>query len=241
MNNLYSIRQAAEILDKNIITLRRWEKSGKLIPVRTKGGHRYYRKEDIEKFLSELDVFKIAQKWVKAKGSKEPTEFFYCPTSDIFKIRLIRLEKELMSVLELKELYSLIIAVAGEIGSNSYDHNLGNWPDIPGIFFGHNAKAKQIVLADRGQGVLATLKTIKPELNNDSDALKVAFTETITGRAPEHRGNGLKFVREVIANYDISLIFETGNARLKMRKRNKALNIRTLKYSINGCLALIEY
>ena len=30
----------------------------------------------------------------------------------------------------------LIVAVAGEIGNNSFDHNLGKWPDSPGVFFG---------------------------------------------------------------------------------------------------------
>ncbi|MBU1164579.1 helix-turn-helix domain-containing protein [Patescibacteria group bacterium] len=241
MNNLYSIRQVAEILGKNIITLRRWEKAGKLMSVRSNGGHRYYQKDEIERFLSKQDIFKMAQKWVKAKDAKEPADIFYCPTSDVFKIRLIRLEKELMSYPKLKELYSLIIALAGEIGNNSYDHNLGNWPDVLGIFFGHNVQTRQIILADRGLGVLATLKTIKPELNNHYDALKVAFTETVTSRSPEHRGNGLKFVREVIANYDISLIFETGNARLKIGPRNGTLHLRRVKKSIHGCLALIQY
>ena len=110
-----------------------------------------------------------------------------------------------------------------------------------GTFFGHNAQTRQIVLADRGLGILTTLKTIKPGLSNHNDALTVAFTETVTGRAPEHRGNGLKFVREVIANYDISLIFETGDARLKIGPRNSVLHLRQVKKSMHGCLALIQY
>ena len=31
-------------------------------------------------------------------------------------------------------LFSVIIAITGEIGNNSFDHNLGKWPDTPGIF-----------------------------------------------------------------------------------------------------------
>jgi len=52
---------------------------------------------------------------------------------------------------------------------------------------------RKVVLADRGQGVLTTLKRVRRELTNSSEAIRVAFTETISGRYPETRGNGLKF------------------------------------------------
>ena len=48
------------------------------------------------------------------------------------------------------------VAVAGEIGNNSFDHNLGNWADMIGIFFYYDEKTHTIILADRGQGVLVT-------------------------------------------------------------------------------------
>jgi hypothetical protein len=63
-----------------------------------------------------------------------------------------------------KPLFSLLTSVAGEIGNNSYDHNLGQWPDIPGIFFAYDLNKKQIALADRGVGILETLRKVKPEL-----------------------------------------------------------------------------
>ncbi len=86
------------------------------------------------------------------------------------------------------ELFSLLVSVAGEIGNNSFDHNLGLWPDTPGVFFGYDLNKKQIVLADRGVGVLKTLKRVRPGLARDADALEVAFTEVISGRAPERQG-----------------------------------------------------
>ncbi len=55
-----------------------------------------------------------------------------------------------------------------------------------------------IIIADRGRGIMETLKKVKPGLANDMDALTVVFTERISGRAPEARGNGLKFVYENI-------------------------------------------
>lgn len=40
---LVTIKEAAEILGVHPQTLRRWEREGKIKPVRTAGGHRRYR------------------------------------------------------------------------------------------------------------------------------------------------------------------------------------------------------
>ena len=42
MNRLFSIGRAAEVLGVSITTLRRWELEGKLVPERTRSGHRRY-------------------------------------------------------------------------------------------------------------------------------------------------------------------------------------------------------
>lgn len=42
MNRIATINEAAKVLGVSICTLRRWEQEGKLIPERTKGGHRRY-------------------------------------------------------------------------------------------------------------------------------------------------------------------------------------------------------
>ena len=82
----------------------------------------------------------------------------------------------------------------------------------------HNEKLTgMIVLADRGVGVLATLRRIRPKLETDGEALQVAFTEFITGRAPEHRGNGLKYVKDALAKSGASLTFQSGDAILELR------------------------
>jgi len=96
-------------------------------------------------------------------------------------------------------------------------------------------------LADRGLGILFTLKKVRPELKSHKEALKVAFTETISGRAPESRGNGLKFVRNIITQNPIKLTFQTGDAFLKLQQGNQNLEIEILTKSIRGCLAVIEY
>jgi hypothetical protein len=131
--------------------------------------------------------------------------------------------------------------VAGEIGNNSFDHNLGQWPDAPGILFAYDLEKGQIVLADRGLGVLTTLKRIKTDLKNHQEAIKVAFTEIISGRAPENRGNGLKYVYRVIEKNPINLFFQSGNAKLQLRGGSQDLSITQSKDTISGCLAFITY
>lgn len=100
---------------------------------------------------------------------------------------------------------------------------------------------RKIVLADRGQGILTTLKRVRPELINSSDAMKMAFTETISGRYPETRGNGLKFVRSIIVENPFSLTFQTGNARLYLKKNDSELNIQQGEINIKGCFAIISF
>jgi len=135
----------------------------------------------------------------------------------------------------------LIVAIAGEIGNNSFDHNLGNWPDVPGIFFGYDINKKEIVLADRGQGILKTLQRIRPGLNNNKDALNTAFTEVISGRSPEDRGNGLKFVRKVVLENPIDLFFQSGDYYLEIIRQALDLDIKKSKQFIQGCIAIIKF
>jgi len=235
---LLTITEAAKILGVSLDTLRRWDKSGKLPAQRKEGGtHRYYTQEDLELFSSDLQ--KLANFWALNAGDI-PSEF-YCQNSAIFQARLLRTQEMLMSLARVEKITPLIVAIAGEIGNNSYDHNLGNWRDVPGTFFGHDVNKGIIVLADRGQGVLKTLKRVKPSLTNHEDALRVAFTETISGRAPESRGNGLKFVRKVISENPIDLLFRSGDAELTMRGNNPDLNIAKSKTTIPGCLAVINF
>lgn len=245
MNSKYiTIGKAAEIIGVSDKTLRRWDKTGKLPARRKKASdYRYYLKDDIDEYIknNSKDLFRLAQLWVFDGSGAEPRADFYCQDSSIFQARLIRLERELDKVRKLKDIFPLIVAVVGEIGNNSFDHNLGNWPDIQGIFFAYDLRKKEIILADRGQGVLTTLKKIRPELTNDQDALRVAFTEIVSGRAPESRGNGLKFVREVVKTNEITLFFQSGSAELKIQKGDTNLNIKKSMSDIQGCLSLITF
>lgn len=235
---MLTISQAAEYLGVSLNTLRRWDESGKLVAIRKNGGtHRYYREKDLEIFAS--DLMRFASEWIK-----DAVEFpgtFYCPTSSIFNARLTKMEYALMQKPGFEKLYSLIVLVAGEIGDNSFAHNLGKWPDTAGIFFGYDLKKRIIVLADRGLGILETLRRVRPDLASHTEAVEVAFTEFISGRSPEKRGNGLKLVREIVTEQPIDLFFTSGDAEIRMRGSGKVFRVTRGECSVRGCLAKIEF
>lgn len=62
---LLSIGKTAEILGVHIDTLREWDRDEKLVPVKTPGGHRRYRLEDIEAFCGEVADKKDDEKAVR--------------------------------------------------------------------------------------------------------------------------------------------------------------------------------
>jgi len=181
--------------------------------------------------------------WVKDNISNmsNSNQENYCETRDIFQTQLDKTINGLLNTKKISEedVY-IIAAIAGEIGNNSFDHNLGSWPDIMGVFFDYELADGElkIALADRGQGLLATLKRVKPELKNDSEAIFTAFNERISGRAPEPRGNGLKFVKENIKDKKMHLLFISGQARAEL---NDKMTIEQVNDNLRGCLAIISY
>lgn len=240
-NTLVSIGKTAQMLGVSIDTLRRWDVAGRLQPIRSSPrGHRYYLQSDIEQFLHEKHVVSWARQWATAYRAMEPASSMYCQTRDVFQARLEQFQSNLSRVMSVSTV-SLVTAVAGEIGNNSFDHNLGNWPDITGIFFSYSIRNGEVILADRGQGILTTLKRVRPKLTSAQEALKVAFTETISGRLPEARGNGLKFVRSIVVGNPFTLQFQTGNAHLYIKQYDKNTLVRQTETAIRGCFAIIGF
>lgn len=182
-----------------------------------------------------------AKKWLQLNnGDNCLPEQEHCPTRDLLQARLdkVRLMFEADPINNLDIVYPLI-AVIGEIGNNAYDHNLGNWRDVMGIYFNIDFDSKIIVIADRGQGILSSILKVKPDIKTDIDALNVAFTETISGRFPEKRGNGLKFVTKVAVDLGFKIALFSGNAVAKIE--NKELSFSESDDNINGVLAIITY
>jgi len=242
---LIPIGEAAKMMRISIDTLRRWDKSGQFSAIR-RSEKRFYRLSDIEKYLAKLtileaDLYITAKKWASGVSVSEPDKLFYCQNSAVFQTKLIKFQENLADVSNLKNTFPLIVAISGEIGNNSFDHNIGQWPDISGIFFGYDINRREVVLADRGQGILKTLKRVKKDLASNGEALRVAFTEIISGRSSEARGNGLKFVKNVVKEKEMNLIFQTGDAKLELKKGDNELNITKEDSYIGGCIALIKF
>lgn len=236
--SLISIGEAAIRLGVSIDTLRRWDKSGKLPAIR-KNNIRYYLKKDIDVFLNELSV--LAFDWALAETATEIPQMFYCQDSSVFQARLAKMQDAFIAASIQNNILFLLVAITGEIGNNSFDHNLGNWLDVPGIFFGYDVNKREIVLADRGQGLLKTLQRVKINLNNYKDALNTAFTESISGRSPENRGNGLKFVRKSVLNNPIDLFYQSGDYKLEITRQINGMEIKKSKQFIRGCIAIIKF
>ncbi|MCX6789568.1 MAG: helix-turn-helix domain-containing protein [Candidatus Gribaldobacteria bacterium] len=239
LKEFYTTKELAELIGVSRVAVFNRIKKGDIKAQKMGRNFVIFKKDigDIDIFLSNL--FKTAKEW--ALLHKKFPDQFYCQDSGVFQARVTKMGTLMMGNKSTKDLFPLLVSVAGEIGNNSYDHNLGQWLDIPGIFFGYDLNKKQIVLADRGLGILKTLKRVRPDLKDHEEALKMAFTEMISGREPEARGNGLKYVRNVIAQNPINLIFQTGNAKLTLNGGNSDLDIKIVKENISGCLALITY
>lgn len=229
--DFYTTTELAKILKISRVAVFNKIKRGE-IKAQKMGRNFVIFKKDLENI--DIDLFEFAKNWVLFKR-KFPEEF-YCQNSSTFQARVSKME-----TLISQKLSPLLTSIVGEIGNNSFDHNLGQWLDVPGIFFGYDLNKRQIVLADRGVGILKTLKRVKPELRNHKEALWTAFTEVISGRKPEARGNGLKYVRKIISKYPISLIFQTGNAKLTLKGGSQDIDIENASNNIKGCMALITY
>jgi len=237
-DKLIPIGEAAKMLGVSVDTLRRWDESGAFPATKSPGAHRYYSRIQIELYRNEL--YAAAKSWVTAKSNEPPVPDFYCESQPRFQSRLMKMQTLLEESEAKIPWFSLIVLAVGEMGNNSFDHNIGNWPNVPGIFYAYDLKKGQVVLADRGRGVLATLRNARPELTSNVEALRVAFTEYVSGRTPERRGNGLKSVRTVVETYPISILFRSGNASATLR-HGEPMNIEKMEEEIPGCLIELKY
>lgn len=185
-------------------------------------------------------IIQNATIWASSNNAPHiPPNDIYCQTRDVFTGRADRLLADLQRHTQNDNLSFLLSSVVGEIGNNSFDHNLGNWRDIPGLYFTTDLSAHIMVLSDRGQGISATLKKIKPQIKDDEEALTTAFYEHLSGRAPEQRGNGLKFVKKIITENNWELEFRSGMALCVIK--NNITNITKSNINIPGTLAIIKF
>lgn len=238
--DLIRVGQAAKILGVSPQTVRNWEKLGKLTSERSPGGQRYYHFSEIQRLA--VDLPKLAWAWASSAQPPEIPNEYYCGQSDSFTGRLVKMARALAIVPggQSEDMISLLTQIAGEIGDNSFAHNIGNWPDVPGIFFAYDVLKRVIVLADRGQGVRVTLQRVRPEIPSDTEAVRIAFTETLSGRSPEKRGNGLKLVKKIAETNPIGLTFTSGVAQATI-PANGSMQIAMINQNVRGVVAVIAF
>jgi len=231
------IGEAAKILGVSIQTLRNWEKSGRLPARRSEGGQRFYAREDLERFS--IDLKKLGWAWASSAQPPDLPDIYHCERHDRFTTRLEKMGQALLRCVP-EETASLLTLVAGEIGDNSFAHNVGSWPDAAGVFYAYDTGKRLIVLADRGRGVRATLRQVRPDLASDTDALRVAFTEIVSGRNPEKRGNGLKVVRGIAESRAIGLLFRSGLGIARISK-DGGMRIEMADGNVRGAYAVVTF
>ncbi len=181
-----------------------------------------------------------ALNWVQnIKPDTSSLEDVYCATRDVFEARNRRVIQLLQDKGKNESFSYLLTAIIGELGNNSFDHNVANWPDITGVYFVIDCTEGIVIIADRGRGVKATLINIRPDIKNDEEALEVAFKEIISGRSPEQRGNGLKFVRGKIIDLGLHLKFYSGDALYSLSAKNETCTS-TQDY-VRGTLTIIKF
>lgn len=234
------IGEAAKLLGVSVQTLRNWEKSGKLRPERSEGKQRFYTLKDLNNFTLDLKMLGLA--WATSAIPPELPNEYYCERPDRFTSRVAKMGAELQKFGKVsEEIVSLVTLVAGEIGDNSFAHNVGNWPEIPGVFYAYNITKRIIVIADRGRGVKTTLQQIRPNLTTDVEALNVAFTEIVSGRNPEKRGNGLKVVRNIAESKEIGLFFRSGIGLVTIPLHPGRMDIKMTDGNVPGTYAIIQF
>jgi hypothetical protein len=163
-------------------------------------------------------------------GFDENDECF-SKSRDVFSARIQSYIQETNKYLE--------AAIIGEIGNNTFDHNFIFQQNLPwGVYCNLSYKNKYIALVDYGMGVRQSLASVMPSIGSDMEAVQTAFTRRISGRSPEQRGNGLKFVSEAIQENHWYLYFQSGSGSCLIDNNGVVFSEKTP--SITGCLAVLD-
>ncbi len=130
-------------------------------------------------------------------------------------------------------------AVIGEIGFNTFDHNLGYSSDLPkGLYCNFMFKDKYAAMLDFGRGLRSSLSRTVPCIKDDLEAIQIAFTKQISGRAPEQRGNGLKFVLTSLVSNNWEMYYQSGNAVCTVD--GSGYSIEESCFNHSGCFCILR-
>jgi len=165
------------------------------------------------------------------EASKNKDKDYFCSSRDVFQVRIDSYALGTSKYLE--------SAIIGEIGNNTFDHN---WDFAEGHARGTYLKLydfeNTVILADFGRGIRKSLERVY-QAKDDKAALEIAFTQQISGRAPEQRGNGLKFVLENMQKKNWDLYFQSGIGCCIIS--DGIVTFKENNVDILGCLAILVF
>ena len=156
-----------------------------------------------------------AFEWATTSTPTNPPSDYYCQSVDVWQGRFTKIAPTLIRAGINNDSAALFASVVGEIGDNCFAHNAPGWVDIPGCWFEYRVDGHTIHcwISDRGRGILTSLKAAIPSLQTHREALVASLTKRISGRIPEQRGNGLKFVVAVLTRLPAGVFtLQTGDA-----------------------------
>jgi len=185
----------------------------------------YLKRVHFDGILDMLEFKKAAESLREIKiierENSNVQEIVYCRFKDIFNARLDNFVRLFTNFGLDKNQTGLVVALVGELGNNTFDHNLGNWPtDISGCFITAQNYPRQgrleFVIGDPGIGFLGSLKNKFPELKDDVSAIKCGLAGN-TGWIGVNRGNGLRFVQEwTLGKFSGNVIIHSGAGLVKV-------------------------
>ena len=155
-------------------------------------------------------------------ASKNKDKDFFCSSRDVFQARI--------DSYALQEGRYLESAIIGEIGNNTFDHN---WDfaagHARGTYLNLYEYKNTVILADFGRGIRNSLEKVY-NAKDDTDAVKIAFTEQISG---------LKFVLENVKKKNWSLYFQSGTGCCIITNEN--VIFKSTNTDIIGCLGILVF
>lgn len=157
--------------------------------------------------IMEIKRFNEVVQWYFSGTSTRLIDENFCRSRSDFNGRLASYESILKKDFS-EDCHYLVSSSLGEIGNNCFDHNLGFWQGDAGCLFIRETNCA--LICDRGRGIKQSLSSVYALTKEDKDYISIAFGKVITGRAPEKRGNGLKFVRKNILNCNLGLFCVSG-------------------------------
>lgn len=178
--------------------------------------------------------------WFENGTSSQLIEDNFCSNRSVFNGRLSSYESTIKKSLS-EDCLFLTSASIGEIGNNCFDHNLGFWQSSPGCLF--IREEKFCIIADRGQGIKGSLSKVYSLKPDENKFIDIAFNKVITGRAPEKRGNGLKFAKKNLLSCGLYLYCTSHHEEFAIGTLDNPLFSALTKPPLNnsGTLTLIAW